>query len=346
MSPVSDWLSPMGERRFRFAPTPSRPIHIGSAWAALVGWSLARAARGQFVLRIEDIDRTRSQRHFETQLLEDLAWLGIDWDEGPDVGGPAGPYRQSERLDRYDQALRTLADQNRIYACVCSRADIRQAQSAPHLGLGDTERPYPGTCRPTPSGRGHRLLPDRGGMRLELPTQTLVSFDDVFAGPITEDLSTTCGDVLLGRPGQPTYQLAVVVDDLAMGITDIVRGRDLLGSTARQLALRQALDTPSRPTIAHHGLIVDRLGHKLSKRDEAAPLGDLRAQGGPEALIAALGRAAGLFAPNIDLASANDLREAIAASPARLVHDLAATPHGSEAAPAKIIDVLGGDQCR
>lgn len=327
-------MPPPAERRFRFAPTPSRPLHIGSAWAALIGWALARRARGRFVLRIEDIDRTRSQPQFEDQLLSDLDWLGLDWDEGPDVGGPFAPYRQSERFHLYDRALEDLAQRGHLYACTCSRAEIRQAQSAPHLGLnpnhGEAERPYPGTCRPeTPTLTPHAgLLPDRGGLRLSLPTlhSPRLAFDDALAGHLEEDLRTTCGDILLGRPGQPTYQLAVVVDDLAMQVTDVVRGRDLLGSTARQLALVEALTgRPSTLRHTHHGLLVDAEGRKLSKRDQAAPLAELR-QLGPDRLIAALGRAAGYFAPQTRTASANDLADAIGDVPRRLAPDLPASP--------------------
>lgn len=325
---------PLAERRFRFAPTPSRPLHIGSAWAALIGWALARHAHGRFVLRIEDIDRTRSQAQFEDQLLSDLAWLGLDWDEGPDVGGPFAPYRQAARFHLYDQALENLAQRGHLYACTCSRAEIRQAQSAPHLGLSlnpnEAERPYPGTCRPTtPTLTPHAgLLPDRGGLRLSLPTLRTprIAFEDSLAGPLEEDLQTTCGDILLGRPGQPTYQLAVVVDDLAMQVTDVVRGRDLLGSTARQLALVEAL-TGRLPTLrhTHHGLLVDAESKKLSKRDQAAPLAELRHLG-PTRLIAALGRAAGYFGDHTRTASANDLADAIADEPRRLAPDLLASP--------------------
>lgn len=339
---------PPAERRFRFAPTPSRPLHIGSAWAALIGWALARQGRGRFILRIEDIDRTRSQPQLEGQLLSDLAWLGLDWDEGPDVGGPFAPYRQSERFHLYDQALEGLAQRGHLYACTCSRAEIRQAQSAPHLGLGpnhgEAERPYPGTCRPqTPSLHPHAgLLPDRGGLRLALETlrSPCIAFEDSLAGNLEEDLQTTCGDILLGRPGQPTYQLAVVVDDLAMQVTDVVRGRDLLGSTARQLALVEAL-TGRPPTLrhTHHGLLVDAEGRKLSKRDQAAPLAELHHLG-PARLIAALGRAAGYFATHTQTASANDLADAIADEPRRLAPDLPASPILADLAGLPDLDKL------
>lgn len=315
-------------RRFRFAPTPSRPLHVGSALAALWGWSMARLANATFVLRIEDIDRTRVRAEYEPTLLEDLDWLGLDWDEGPDIGGPHAPYRQSERLDRYDDALAVLAARGQVYPCRCSRADIRSAQSAPHLGLADTPRelPYPGTCRPGLDRAPIEAPSDRGGLRLDLGTLPApfpgVTFTDALAGTVAEDLRETCGDVLLGRPGQPTYQLAVVVDDLAMGMTDIVRGRDLLGSTARQLALAAALgsgpqtgapgDPPRWPLrFAHHPLLVTPDGRKLSKRDGDAAIATLRSHASPDHLVAALGRAFALFAPSISRASAADFRDAL-----------------------------------
>ncbi len=333
-------------RRFRFAPTPSRPLHLGSALAALFGWSLARNDRASFILRIEDIDRTRSKPEVEQTLLADLAWLGLDWDEGPDVGGPFAPYRQSERLQLYDAALTTLSDRGHLYACTCSRADIRQAQSAPHLGLAHEARelPYPGTCRPTQpaSSSPANALPvdNRGGLRLDLRTlpSPIFDFDDAFVGPTTEDLRDTCGDPLLGRPSQPTYQLACVVDDLAMGITDIVRGRDLLGSTARQLALREALHAAFTPRFAHHPLLVDDQGRKLSKRDDAPPLESLRQTHSAASLIAALGRRLNLFSNAVHAATANDFRDALTPPYRHLDHDLPANPpllpHATLGAPA------------
>jgi len=291
---------------------------------------MARAARGRFVLRIEDIDRARCREAFEASIYRDLAWLGVDWDEGPDVGGPFGPYRQSQRTDRYDHLLLALSAAGLAYPCVCSRADIRAAQSAPHLhtaaapGEGDeaAERAYPGTCR----GRHLHLPPDRGGMRLDLAAvgDPIVAWDDGLMGPQREDVRLTAGDVLLGRPGQPTYQLAVVADDRAMAITDVVRGRDLLGSTARQILLHRALarldgESATAPRFHHHPLLVDARGHKLSKRDEAAPLSSL--QGGEAAVLRArLGRAVGLFGPAVGRASPGDWIEAVAVAD-RDLHD-------------------------
>ncbi|MDP6944349.1 MAG: tRNA glutamyl-Q(34) synthetase GluQRS [Myxococcota bacterium] len=282
----------VGQRRFRFAPTPSRLLHVGNGLAALVGWAEARRTGGAFVLRIEDIDTTRCTEDLEAACLEDLRWLGLDWDEGPDVGGPFAPYRQSQRLERFDTILRDLVQRGAAYACTCSRARIRAAQRAPHLE-GGGERPYPGTCRT----HQETLDPERGGYRLkvdDLGVEAVITWLDTWMGGRTEDVRETCGDFLLGRPGSPSYQLAVVVDDAQMGITDVVRGRDLLGSTARQLLLHGRL-AHQAPTYAHHPLLVDTDGRKLSKRDHALTLRSLRERGvRAERVIAALARAIGL----------------------------------------------------
>jgi glutamyl-tRNA synthetase len=310
-------------RRFRFAPTPSRPLHAGSAVAGLFGWAAARLAGGTFILRVEDIDATRCRPEHEQTLLEDLRWLGLDWDEGPDVGGACGPYRQRERLDRHDAALAALARHAGppgsasplAYRCACSRADVQAARSAPHLAGpgGDSEQAYPGTCRAHPPDH----LPEgRGGWRLaveRVPGGPVRSWVDGWCGPQREDLRESCGDFLLGRPGMPTYQLAVVVDDLAMGVTDVVRGRDLLGSTARQLALHAALGNLAPPAFRHHPLLLGADGRKLSKRDEAPPIAGLRAAGiAPERLIAALGRSVGMFRFEVQVATPADFRDALA----------------------------------
>lgn len=281
----------------------------------MFSWGFARAAEGVFLLRVEDIDRVRCRPEHEATLLEDLEWLGIDWDEGPVVGGAYGPYRQSERLHLYDEATATLVRQGLAYPCTCSRNDIRRAASAPHLhdGLAGGEVPYPGTCRDLPLERP--LEGNQGGFRLRLdgaiPLGAL-RWRDMISGDRREDPRETAGDVLLGRPGQPTYQLAVVVDDIAMGITDIVRGRDLDGSTARQLALRAALGGPP-VRHAHHPLIIDANGQKLSKRDEAVPLAVLREMGWePRAVVALVGRAVGVFGDAVRSASPSDIVDAVA----------------------------------
>jgi len=304
--------------RFRFAPTPSRWLHLGNGLAALVGWGMARASGGAFVLRVEDIDRSRCRADFEDGALADLAWLGLDWDEGPDVGGPHGPYRQSERLRRYDAVAEALVADGLAYPCRCSRADVRAAASAPHHTDTHGELPYPGTCRPE-GGVPQPLLDDRGGVRLwvdRLGADACVTWRDGLLGELREDVRSTCGDFLLGRPGQPTYQLAVVADDRDMGITDVVRGRDLVGSTARQLVLHRVLaerdGAPREPRFHHHPLVVDELGRKLSKRDDDIALRTLRRGGAdPAPVIAALGRAIGLFPPSVARAHPRDLADAL-----------------------------------
>lgn len=299
--------SSAGPRRFRFAPTPSRLLHVGNGLAALIGWAEARRVQGDFILRIEDIDTSRCKPELEDACLDDLRWLGLDWDEGPDVGGPHAPYRQSERLARFDDALLSLEQAEQVYPCTCSRAEVRAAQRAPHLHAGG-EQPYPGTCR-AHRGAGGTLAPERGGHRLDvlgLEEAAVVSWDDAWAGRQTEDVRTTCGDFLLGRPGSPTYQLAVVVDDAAMGVTDVVRGRDLLGSTARQVLLHQRLGHRP-PNHAHHPLLVDEDGRKLSKRDHALTLQSLRADGvAPGRVIGALAHAIGLNTARAPHLSATD----------------------------------------
>ncbi|MGM0578747.1 MAG: tRNA glutamyl-Q(34) synthetase GluQRS [Myxococcota bacterium] len=265
--------------RFRYAPTPSRPLHLGNGLAALVGWAAARAAGGTFVLRVEDIDRTRCKPEFEEAVYRDLEWLGLDWDEGPDVGGPHAPYRQSERFERYEAAAEWLQARGLAYPCACSRAQVREAQRAPHLHEGG-EIPYPGTCRPPEPGATPpaELRTDRGGRRLaveHLGDEAVVRWHDAWQGGRVEDVRLTCGDFLLGRPGHPSYQLAVVIDDAAMDITDVVRGEDLLGSTARQILLHRVMGH-APPRFAHHPLVLDAQGRKLSKRDRDLTLTAMR----------------------------------------------------------------------
>lgn len=260
--------------RGRFAPSPTGDLHLGGARTALAAWLAARAAGGAYIVRVEDLDAPRVVPGAEQRILEDLAWLGLDWDEGPDVGGPHAPYRQSVRLARYDAAVERLLAGGHAFRCWCSRAEVARAAAAPHGPADDGPR-YPGTCRArtTPPPRDRRP-----SVRLRVDPEE-VTFVDGVHGATVEDVTTTVGDFVIRRAdGIPAYQLAVVVDDAAMGITDVVRGDDLLGSTARQLLLYRALGaTP--PRFAHVPLVLGPDGARLSKRHGAIGIRALRDRG-------------------------------------------------------------------
>ena len=247
--------------RGRFAPSPTGDLHLGSAATALVAWLSARAAGGTLVLRVEDIDRPRVVAGSEARQLDDLRWLGLDWDEGPDAGGPHAPYRQSERDDRYEEALARLAARDLLYYCDCSRAEIARVASAPHAG--DEGPRYPGTCRRF--GLRERAWKRPPAIRLAVP-DGVVTVTDALQGEVFEDVAVRVGDFVVKRgDGIYAYQLACVVDDLAMGVTEVVRGADLLGSAPRQVLLARLLDaTP--PAFAHVPLVLASDGTRLAKR--------------------------------------------------------------------------------
>ncbi|MGB0680378.1 MAG: tRNA glutamyl-Q(34) synthetase GluQRS [Polyangiales bacterium] len=256
--------------RGRFAPTPSGDLHLGHARTALVAWLRARQARGQFMLRVEDLDAPRTQPGSEARILADLRWLGLDWDEGPDVGGACGPYRQSERDALYQVALGTLRAQGLAYPCTCSRQDIARVSQAPH-GLEELGRRYPGTCRQGPTQPGR---PEAWRFRTPLVLEPVRGVND---RPLQVDVGGW--DFVLRRAdGLWAYQLAVVVDDIAMGVTEVVRGADLLLSTPWQVALYRALGTQP-PDFLHLPLLTDSAGQRLAKRHPALQLSVLRAQG-------------------------------------------------------------------
>ncbi len=270
--------------RGRFAPSPTGDLHLGSAASALLAWLFARAAGGAFVLRVEDIDTPRVVAGMEARQLDDLRWLGLEWDEGPDVGGTAGPYRQSERSAHYEAALARLAAADLLYACDCSRAEIARVASAPHAG--DDGPPYPGTCRRF--GLAPRPWKRPPATRLRVP-ERVVTVHDALLGPVTQDVAATVGDFALKRGDSVyAYQLACVVDDLAMGVTQVVRGADLLGSTARQVLLAELLGGRP-PTFAHGPLVLAADGTRLAKRARGVSLRDHRAAGvTPGALLRSL----------------------------------------------------------
>ena len=267
--------------RGRFAPSPTGDVHLGTARTALLAWLSVRAQGGTFVMRMEDLDRARVVPGAAERILADLRWLGLDWDEGPDVGGAHGPYVQSERLDRYRAALAQLDAAGRLVRCFCSRKELAEAAarapSAPHAGE-DGPR-YPGTCRDLPAARVAELAARRApALRLRVEPGE-VAFDDARAGRVVQDVAAVVGDFVVCRfDGTPAYQLAVVVDDAAMGITEVVRGEDLLGSTPRQILLYDALGAPP-PRFEHVPLVVDDHGVRLAKRNADAFLGAQRAAG-------------------------------------------------------------------
>jgi len=285
--------------RGRFAPSPTGDLHLGSAASALVAWLFARSRGGAVVLRVEDIDTPRIRPGVEARQIEDLRWLGLDWDEGPDVGGPHGPYRQSARGDLYEVAIADLERKGLVYPCDCSRAEIARVASAPHPG--DEGPRYGGLCR----DRGDRDFKRPPALRLRLPTRT-VEIDDRLQGKLSENVFDAVGDFVLRRgDGIYAYQLAVVVDDLAMGMTEVVRGADLLSSAARQ-ALLAELVGGRPPAFAHHPMIVAPDGSRLAKRESSASVRALREAGvAPERVVGSLSRALGLVR---DAAGALEIR--------------------------------------
>ena len=276
-------------------------MHLGNARTALLSWLAARAPGGSYIMRVEDLDGPRVRPGAEARILDELRWLGLDWDEGPDVGGPVGPYRQSERMDRYADALRRLREAGLAYPCFCSRAEIAAAAQAPH-GPGDEGPRYPGTCRDLPAAEARRCAERRApAWRFRVPGGA-IPFEDGVHGAQRRDVSAETGDFVVARAdGIPSYQLAVVVDDAAMGVTEVVRGDDLLGSTARQLLLYRALGLAA-PRFAHVPLVNGEDGTRLAKRHGALSLGELRERGAdPRAVAGWLAAISGLAAPGARL---------------------------------------------
>ena len=269
----------------RFAPSPSGRIHLGNMLCSLLAWLSARQKGGRVVLRIEDLDTARCPRRYAQQMIEDLEWLGLTWDEGPETGGPDGPYYQSERTALYQAALERLEGMGLVYPCYCTRAELHAA-SAPHREDGQTV--YPGTCRRlTAEQAAAKAKTRRPALRLTVPDEE-IGFTDGHMGAYRENLARDCGDFLLRRSdGMFAYQLAVVVDDAAMGVTEVVRGADLLDSTPRQLYLYRLLELPA-PRFYHFPLLLSADGRRLSKRDADAGLDVLRDRCTPEEVLGKL----------------------------------------------------------
>ena len=280
--------------RGRFAPSPTGQLHVGNALSALVAWLSIRCQKGVFVYRVEDIDQDRVLPDAAAGQMEDLKWLGIDWDEGPIRGGAFGPYKQSSRGDKYERALQKLRLKDRIFPCRLSRKDLASISSAPH-GVDAQYSPYPVSLRPTslPPDWFHTISDTNIRFRVK---QGSVAYQDLLFGLFEEDVLQTCGDfVVKRRDGMYAYQLAVVVDDIGMRISEVVRGADLLTSTARQIQLFQALEADV-PLFGHVPLVLNVADEKLSKRDKVMTLQSLRQAGvKPEQLIGFLGKSIGLI---------------------------------------------------
>lgn len=273
-------LMPHAAYRGRLAPSPTGYLHLGHARTFWIASQRARAAGGTLVLRNDDLDATRFRLDFAEAMIEDLRWLGLAWDEGPDVGGPFAPYSQSERLGLYRGALERLHAARQIYPCTRSRRDVLEAASAPHEGAGDDEPLYPAAFRPD-ADAPLPALDDAVGAnwRLRVPDGELLTFVDGRLGRQSAVAGRDFGDFPVWRKdGCPSYQFACAVDDDAMGITEVVRGEDLVKSTFRQLLVLRALGAPA-PAFHHCPLMADGSGRRLAKRHDALSLRALRLGG-------------------------------------------------------------------
>lgn len=276
----------------RLAPSPTGAQHVGNARTYLLAWLSIRSRGGRLILRIEDIDSPRVKAGAAQQAIDDLRWLGLDWDEGPDVGGSHAPYVQTERIESYREALLRLQRTERVYPCTCTRSDIEAAASAPHIEHEGAI--YPGTCE-NRSALDAVTLGDRPFAWRFRTTDRDVEFDDRMVGPQRTNVRCDLGDFVVGKmDGSVAYQLAVVCDDHAMGVTEVLRGDDLLPSTFRQLELYSTFGwTP--PAFAHVPLVVGPDGRRLAKRHGDTRLATLRQQGvSAEQLIGLLAWSCGL----------------------------------------------------
>jgi glutamyl-tRNA synthetase len=267
--------------RGRLAPSPTGYLHLGHARTFWIAQERALANGGVLLLRNEDLDSTRFKMEFVGAMLEDLRWFGFEWCEGPDFGGKFAPYNQSERMKFYRDALEKLRAGNFIYPCTCSRKDILAATRAPHAN-DDDEPIYPGTCR---KNRKSEIVNRKFSWRFRVPDGETISFVDGNFGEQRFVAGKDFGDFVVWRHDDvPAYQLACVVDDAAMEISEVVRGADLLVSTARQILLYRALGLPL-PKFFHCALMLDEKGERLAKRYDALSLRKLRELGEtPESL--------------------------------------------------------------
>jgi glutamyl-tRNA synthetase len=271
--------------RLRFAPSPTGHLHVGNARTALFNWLLARGRGGTFIVRIEDTDRERSTVESERGILDDLQWLGLGWDEGPDVGGPYGPYRQSERAALYHAHAQRLLRQGDAYYCFCSPAQLEQDRE---VALAAGEQPkYVGRCRNLDpiASRTRVAAGEPAAIRFQVPPGPEVAFVDQVRGEVRFSRPLIGDPVILRSDGHPAYNFAVVVDDALMKVTDVIRGEDHISNTPRQLLLYDALRYPA-PQFAHLSLVLGPDHSPLSKRHGATSVAEFRARGIlPEALV-------------------------------------------------------------
>ena len=271
--------------RLRFAPSPTGLLHVGNARTALFNWLLARGQGGTFVLRVEDTDVVRSTRASEDGIKADLRWLGLQWDEGPDEGGPYPPYRQSERMDRYRAAAERLITEGHAYYCFCSAEQLEQERVAA-LAAGLPPR-YSGRCRTLAADEvaAWRAAGEPAALRFQVPVDRDVTFKDLVRGDVTFQTSVIGDPVIVRSDGGPAYNFAVVVDDAEMAITHVIRGEDHISNTPRQILIYEALGwTP--PVFAHLSLVLGPDHAPLSKRHGATSVSEFRARGYlPEALV-------------------------------------------------------------
>lgn len=266
----------------RLAPSPTGALHLGNAFSFVLNWAIARKHNWRIVLRIEDLDVSRVHEGMISDCINALEWLGLDWD--------AGPILQSDHPNRFHEAMRALAQDQLVYPCALSHKQIQQALSAPHLGDEpgdnfDAIRPDPIPCDFNTPDMSWRFIPD----------QHPITFTDAHMGPQSFDAPALGGDFIVWtKRSAPSYQLAVVVDDHAAGITQVVRGRDLLDSAARQLMLYRALGMAPEPTYTHLPLILSADGRRLAKRDKDTHIGSYSARGGPERVIGLIASWAGI----------------------------------------------------